>query len=159
MKLPVFIRGGKLNLPSHTREIIRQQKDGSYVFDLKREKSKATASMFGYLYGYVYPAILKEMGEFQTVENVDRLDIFLKSKFGKTHLKKHYSPSVASHAKIIIREKLESKPKSKYTVEEMQEFWIALQQFAAEFFNLTLTDPDPDWRKHWENKLQEIDSD
>ena len=162
MKLSCFIRGGELNLPPHSKEIIKTANDGSYVLDLKKEKSKATASMFSYLYGYCYSEILDATGDHKTKENIDRLDGVLKERYGPTtlvntyQLRKHkiYTPESGTswtEGKPFVKivEKVEPKPKSKYTVEEMQTYWIALQQFAAEFFGLVLHDPDPDWKKHW----------
>ena len=154
MTFPCFVRNGLLSLPGNTKEMIRQMKDGIYILDLKKEKSKATASMFAYLYGYVYPAILEEMGEFKSKENVDRLDDTLKERFGvyevvtkyKLRIHKNHLPEKPFVKKTEVTA---PKPKDKYTVQEMQDYWIALQKFAAEFFNLTLKDPDPDWKEKW----------
>ena len=163
MKMSCFVRDGELNLPGHTREMIKQKKDGSYVMDLSSEKSKATASMFGFLFGSVYPSILKEMGEFRSVENIKKLDKTLKERFGpseirtKYELRKHkiFEPSKTGtlHKEgkpfVKISEEVAPKSKAKYTVDEMSQYWDALRQFAGEFFNLTLKDPDPEWKKHW----------
>ena len=163
MKLSCFIRGGELNLPPHSKKIIKTANDGSYVLDLKKEKSKATASMFGFLFGYVMPEILDAMGEHKTKENIDRLDDTLKARFGPTHLVKKYSlrrSKSATDSKGIpfVRndEELVPKPKSKYSVEEMQLYWLALQQFASEFFGLVIHDPDPDWRKKWKENEAKV---
>lgn len=153
MKLSCFIKEGELSLPPHSKEVIGQHKDGAYLFDLKKEKSKATTSMFGYLYGYVYPEILRAMPEHRTKENIDRLDDVLKAKFGVARLTKVFQlrKQASSGVPFVkVTEEILPRPKSEYTVEEMQDYWSALQQFASEFFGLVLHDPDPEWRKHWE---------
>jgi len=149
-----FVRDGELSLPGHTREMIKQNKNGAYVMDLLKEKSKATGSMFGYLYGYVYPEILKAMGEFRSKENVEKLDQTLKDRFGVSEVRTKYElmkrrikPEPLLFVNII--EETVAKEKARYTVDEMQEYWIALQLFASQFFELVLNDPDPNWRKHW----------
>ena len=153
MTFPCFVRDGLLSLPEHTKGLIRQNKDGAYIGTLEKEKSKATASMFGYLYGYCYPAILEEMGEFKSKENVDRLDDTLKERFGVSEVTTKYELKRKLHSAgepfVKTTEVTAPKPKDKYTVQEMQDYWIALQKFAAEFFNLTLKDPDPDWKEKW----------
>ncbi len=162
MKLPFFIRSGEPSFPPHTKEIFKAANDGAYVFDFTKEKSKATASMFGYLYNYVYPEILKAMGEHRTKGNIDKLDETLKVKYGISKLTKVFElrkrlagdtatggeKSTVPFVKVV--EKILPISKSKYTVEDMTEFWLALQQFASEFFGLVLHDPDPEWKKHWE---------
>lgn len=145
-------------MPPHAKEIIGQQKDGSYLFDLKKEKSKATGSMFGYLYGYVYPEILKAIPEHCTKENIDKLDDVLKKKFGMAKLTKVFSlwrKSVGGKPYVKVSEELLPSPKREYTVDEMQDYWMALQQFASEFFELVLNDPDPDWRNQYQKKINE----
>lgn len=161
MKMSCFVRDGELSLPGHTREMIKQNKDGTYVMDLVKEKSKATGSMFSYLYGYVYPEILKAMGEFRSKENVDKLDQTLKDRFGISEVRTKYvlrkrsvpqqAPgSFTTEPYVNIIEETVAKDKARYTVEEMGEYWIALQSFASQFFELVLKDPDPNWRKHWQ---------
>jgi len=162
MRMPCFIRDGELSLPDHTREMIKQNDDGAYIMDLIKEKSKATGSMFSYLYGYVYPEILKAMGEFRSKENVNKLDETLKDRFGISEVRTKY---VLMKRKALINNKVGAqieepfiktieetvaKDKARYTVDEMQEYWIALQSFASQFFELVLNDPDPKWKKHWQ---------
>jgi len=159
MKMSCFIRDGELNLPGNSREMIKQNKDGSYVMDLLKEKSKATGSMFCYLYGYVYPEILKAMGEFRSKENVDKLDQTLKDRFGISEVSTKFElrrygrgnkiEGTIGKPFIKVVEETVAKDKARYTVDEMQEYWIALQSFASQFFELVLNDPDPNWQKHW----------
>jgi len=163
MKMPVFKQKAGLKFTASSQAYIDTLAVGPYVFDIKKQKSKATASMFGYLYGYVYLRILSEMGEFKTQENIAELDKTLKAKFGVTHVVKSYSlrrkraaethdthrDSMASRPFVKVEERVEPKSKRLYTVDEMQDYWIALQQFAAEFWNLQLSDPDPNWKKEW----------
>jgi len=162
MKMPCFIREGELSLPGHSREMIKQNKDGAYVMDLLKEKSKATGSMFGFLYGYVYPAILEEMGQEQSVEAFKELDRELKLRFGAAEI----SPSFELRRKTMrlqgtaggsvmkpfvkITEEMKPKSKADYTVQEMQDYWMALHKLVAEMWGRTLKDPDPNWRKHWQ---------
>lgn len=165
MKIPCFLRDGELSLPGHSREMIKQNKDGAYVMDLLKEKSKATGSMFSYLYGYVYPEILKAMGEFRSKENVDKLDQTLKDRFGISEVRTKYElrrkkefadggdDDAGNTGKPFVKviEETVAKDKARYTVDEMQEYWIALQSFASQFFELVLKDPDPNWKKNWES--------
>jgi len=152
MKIPCFLRDGDLSFPGHSREMIKQNKDGAYVMDLTGEKSKATGSMFGFLYGKIYPSLLKEMGEFQTKENIEKLDATLKEKFGTCRLTKVFELRRKLNNKkpfVKATEEIKPKPKREYTVDEMSQYWDALRQFAADFFGMTLEEPDPNWRKHW----------
>lgn len=160
MKIPCFLRDGELSFPGHSREMIKQNKDGAYIMDLLKEKSKATGSMFSYLYGYVYPEILKAMGEFRSKENVDKLDQTLKDKFGISEVRTKYAlmkrkvfEGSTLHKEepfVKVIEETVAKDKARYTVDEMQEYFIALQTFASQFFELVINDPDPNWRKHWQ---------
>ena len=153
----IFMREGVLKVPEQTAEIIGRLKDGAYLMDLKSEKSKATGSMFGYLYGYVYPEILKAQGCQVDKESIDELDRILKNKHGATEVKKvfelrkkpkglHEGPEASLFTyHIKTTEELRPKDKAAYTVDEMQNYWMALHEFAALFFGLVLTDPDPGW--------------
>ena len=152
----IFMREGVLKVPEQTAEIIGRLKDGAYLMDLKSEKSKATGSMFGYLYGYVYPEILKAQGCQVDKESIDELDRILKNKYGAAEVKKVFElrRKVVSLAKengfknvpyMKETEELRPKDKAAYTVEEMQNYWMALHEFASLFFGLVLTDPDPGW--------------
>jgi len=174
MKIPCFIRDGELSFPGHSREMIKQNKDGTYVMDLVKEKSKATGSMFSYLYGYVYPEILKAMGEFRSKENVDKLDETLKDKFGISEVRTKYVlmrkavkldklPETTEEADklhssgqpfVKVVDETVAKEKARYTVDEMQEYFIALQSFASQFFELVINDPDPNWREHWKPDIE-----
>ena len=149
---PCFVRDGLLGMPWNTTEMIRQMKDGIYILDLKKEKSKATASMFGFLYGKIYPSILEEIGEFQTKENIERLDETLKKRFGTTHITQKYElrkPKSGGKPFIKNIETVEPKPKRIWSVDDMSQYWDALRQFAAEFWGMTLEEPDPDWKEKW----------
>jgi len=174
MKMSCFVREGELSLPGHTKEMIKQNKDGAYVMDLLKEKSKATGSMFGFLYGYVYPVILEEMGQEQSVEAFKELDRMLKERFGAAEIstkfelrrKKIFTSMVTGETcdvesgeigvtdtgKPFVKVTDAMKPKSKadYTVQEMQDYWMALQKLVAEMWGRTLKDPDPNWKKNWE---------
>lgn len=152
MKLPVFKRNRKLIFPANTSRYIETLPDGSYVLDIRKEKSKATQSMFGYLYGYLYPEILKEMGEFQTKENVEKLDVLFKKEYGVTHVTTEYvAIAIRGFDEQAIQpvESVEPKSKRDYTVGEMENYWTAIQKFAAEFLGLILKDPDPEWKEKW----------
>ena len=54
---------------------------------------------------------------------------------------------------IKVVETMTPKPKSDYTVHEMQDYWTALQKLVAEMWGRILKDPDPNWKNNWKPKV------
>ncbi len=165
MRHIVFIRSGQVTkgIGAVTRQI-EKSKDGAYIMSITKEKSKATTSMFAYLYGYVYKAILEEMGQQPTVEAFDELDRMLKLRFGvaetattfelrrlKCPRGEYTEKAKNTVGKPFIKIDNIMKPKSKadYTVQEMEDYWMALHNLVSEMWSRTLKDPDPDWKNNW----------
>ncbi len=158
MRHIIFVRGGQITtgMDAVTRQI-EKSRDGAYIMSITKEKSKATTSMFGFLFGYVYPAILEEMGQEPTVEAFKELDRELKLRFGAAELatsfemqrRGGFEKKVTGKPFIKVDEVMTPKSKSDYTVQEMQDYWMALQNLVAEMWGRTLKDPDPNWKDGW----------
>lgn len=158
MKHIIFIRDGLVT------KGLDAVKDGIYI--LTEEKSKATAGMFGYLFGYVYKAILEEMGQEQSVEAFKELDRMLKERFGAAEMITTFElrrKQIVNAEKfeitegkpfVKISEKMQPKSKADYTVQEMQDYWMALQKLVAEMWGRTLKDPDPNWKDGWKEETK-----
>lgn len=117
-----------------------------------KPKSKATWSMYKYLFGCQYKMILEEMGEYTTEENTQRIHKIMKESHGTTEIREEMYRGV--NGNIEKKEELLPKKARDYTVEEMQLFWQGNQQFAAEFLGLNIPDPDPGWKEFWSNRRQ-----
>lgn len=149
MQRGVALKNGRLQLTDAHRW---NKPDGLYVIDPIAEKSKATHPMKAYLFSYVYPTIAQEMSGLVNKKEIYYLHSELKDRYGATEL-----TDVISHnsSKIFHNEELKAKSLSKYTYQEMLDYWMAIQSMAARFFKLNITDPDPDWKLEWgewENK-------
>lgn len=155
----VFIKDGKITTGSdRVRRGIETSKDGSYVWTLKSEKSKASSRMFGYLFGYLYPAVLFEMGQDPSVEALNELDRELKMRFGPAIPKRKYEMrrefGLSGKPFLKVTDSVVPKSKADYTVEEMQNYWMAIQRIAAEMWDVALKDPDSNWRDGWEQAAE-----
>lgn len=166
MRHIVFIRDGQVTkgMEAVTRQI-EKSRDGAYIMSITKEKSKATARMFGYLFGYVYKAILEEMGQEPTVEAFAELDRMLKARFGAAEpmtafeLRRSRPLKTENRGKPFIKvvtEIMTPKSKSDYTVEEMQDYWTALQKLVSEMWGRTLKDPDANWKDGWEESSKKM---
>ena len=148
MQKSINIKSGILQIKSH--HIWPELKDGIYIIELRSEKSKATHPMMAYLFGYVYREICKEMNGLVNKKEIDYLHGLLKETYGATHLVDSITHDI-KEKKIIHRDEIKPKSLAIYTVQEMQDYWMCLQEMASTYFNILIRDPDPDWKKKWGN--------
>ena len=155
----IFIRDGEMTSGrDKISQWIKTAKNGAYVWTLKSEKSKASSRMFGYLFGYLYPAILSEMGQEPSVEALNELDREFKFRFGPAEVvqafqMQQHKKEVLAPPFIKVTEQLRPKSKADYTVEEMKNYFMAIQRIASEMWDVALKDPDPNWEDGWVEKV------
>jgi len=173
MRHIIFIKDGRAKGLDAISTQIRGSNDGIYTITMTKQKSQATTRMHGYLYGYVYAEILKEMGQQPTVEAFNELDRMLKLRFGAAETtttyelrrKKEFSTGGdmdtgnTGRPFVKIEETMKPKSKADYTVQEMQDYWTALQELANQMWGMVLKDPDPNWQDGWNDKKTEIEND
>ena len=113
-------------------EYIGAKKDGWYMFTLTKPKSNRTNKMNAYYWGVMLKMIAEETGH-----DDDDLHVLMKMKFGVQEFV--YISNDATY-----EEDSAEIPKStaKYTVEEMQIYWRKITQWAAEFLNLQIPEPN-----------------
>ena len=141
-----------LDMPDSFREYITKFKDrGAVCVTVTKPKSKATWSMFKYLFGGQYKLILEEMGEYPSEENLQHIHRLMKDHHGTTEVRDELQ--ITDDYKIErMHDMVRPKNASSYTVEEMQLFWQGNQQFGAEMLGLNIPDPDPDWKESWKKE-------
>ncbi len=156
----VFIRDGEMTSGwDKISRWIKTAKNGSYVWTLKSEKSKASSRMFGYLFGYLYPAILSEMGQEPSVEALNELDREFKLRFGAAEvattfeLRRKLESTGDGKPFVKIKDTMKPKSKADYTVDEMKNYFMAIQRIASEMWDVVLKDPDPNWKDGWVEKV------
>ncbi len=124
-KLPVLIKNGKPNFPANSAEYIGSQKDGWYLFTISKPKSNRTNQMNRYYWGVMIKMIAEETG----YDN-DQIHELMKITHG-----------VKEDLDIGMIGGWVPKSTAKYTVEEMQDYWLKITQWAAEFLNLQIPEP------------------
>ena len=131
-KLPVMLKNGELKFQPTSKDYIRAQKDGWYLFTLTKPKSNRTNQMNSYYWGVMIKMIAEETGY-----DDDQVHVLMKQQFGVYELL-----SIDTDA-MLGGVDFEGIPKStaKYTVEEMQEYWLKIMRWAAEFLNLQIPEP------------------
>lgn len=146
MQRTIQIKNGQLVVSQHNLDYISSFKDGVYPWEIRKQKSKASNPMYGYLFGYVYIEIVKASGAIPNKLEIDYVHSELKKRFGVNEVveKVKYQKK-----KLVYYKEIEPKSLSKYTVEEMQDYWTSLQGMAAQVFGIEIRDPDSDWKKKW----------
>ncbi len=166
MRHIIFIKEGRVTRGMDALDSqIKGSSDGIYTVAMTKQKSQATTRMHGYLYGYVYAEILKEMGQQPTVEAFNELDRELKLRFGTAEpittyeLRRRMSPETKGKTVPFVKidETMQPKSKADYTVQEMQDYWMALQSLACDMWGMVLKDPDPNWKDGWNDKKAEVE--
>jgi len=125
-KLPVMLKNGELKFQPTSKDYIKAQKDGWYLFTLTKPKSNRTNQMNSYYWGVMIKMIAEETG----YEN-DQVHTLMKIRHG-----------VKEDLDIGMVGGRVPKSTAKYTVEEMQEYWRKITQWAAEFLNLQIPEPN-----------------
>ncbi len=125
-KLPVLIKNGKLNFQERDLEYIAAQRDGWYMFTLTKPKSNRTNKMNAYYWGVMLKMIAAETGY-----DDDQVHILMKIRHG-----------IKEDLDIGMAGGFVPKSTTKYSVEEMQTYWLKITQWAASFLNLQIPEPN-----------------
>ncbi|HBG40220.1 MAG TPA: hypothetical protein DDW85_02250 [Porphyromonadaceae bacterium] len=118
-------------------EYLETRKDGKYLLDIKLVRRPRTLDQNGWLWGCVYPLLLDALidagWEFTSVEQVHE---FFKSQMTIDKV-------INKHTGEIIEF-----PASTATMDTVtfSSYIENLREYAKEFLNIEIPDPDPNWR-------------
>lgn len=139
MKILIDKIGGYFNL-QNLYSFFRAMPDGSYMLSITKQKRGRTLNQNEWLWGCVYPILLDGLldagWEFTSVEQVHE---FLKK--------------LMAHDRVVNYDtgEIVEIPKSTATMDTQQfsTYIDKLREYAEEFLNVTIPDPDKGWRsKH-----------
>lgn len=123
-------------------DYLNTRKDGKYMIEVKLVRKPRSIDQNGWLFGCIYPmlleALLNEGWEFTNVEQVHE---FFKSQMT--------SDKVANkHTGEIIEF-----PGSTASMDTLtfSTYCEKLREYAQEYLNLEIPDPDPNWKNNTEN--------
>jgi len=131
-KIPVLIKKGKLQFQEPGQDYLSAQRDGWYLCTITKPKSSRTNQMNRYLWGCVYKMIADETGY-----DSEQIHFLMKSKFGTVLETKMLTNEFSEPS--YLRPPIST---TKYTVEEMQDYWQRITQWAAEFLSLQIPEPN-----------------
>lgn len=136
-KVQIEKKNGLFNLkPLYA--LMNQFLDGIYCFEIKKVRKPRSNDQNGWLWGCIYPMLLEALldagWEFVTVEQVHE---FFKSQMTADQV-------VNKHTGEII-----TFPGSTATMDTLtfSTYCEKLREYALEYLNLEIPDPDPNWRK------------
>jgi len=127
-KFVVFKRDGKLHIQNKEmyNKWIGKLSDGPLEMIIRKPISKRTNSMNAYLWGVVYKLISEETGY-----EDDQVHQLMKQNFG-----------LREEMQMGRENSIVPKSTTKYTIEEMSEYWREITQWAAEFLKLQIPEPN-----------------
>jgi hypothetical protein len=143
MKFPIEKNGGLFDLkPIYT--YFRSAMDGVYIVGITKSRRGRTNNQNEWLWGCVYPLLLEGLldagWEFTTVEQVHE-----------------YFKSMLASAVVVNRDTGEvvEIPQSTAQMDTVQfsSYVQKLRDYASEYLNVEIPDPDKNWRDHGENNF------
>jgi len=141
-KIPVLLNKGKLKFQPEGQSYISAQSDGWYLFTISKPKSSRTNQMNRYYWGVMIKMIAEETGY-----DDDQVHQLMKYKFGvvgeepPSH-RIRINPMEYKDDPVFDGNTNIPKSTAKYTVEEMQDYWQRITQWAAEFLGLQIPEPN-----------------
>ena len=139
MKILIDKVGGYFNL-QNLYSVFRATPDGSYMLSITKQKRGRTLNQNEWLWGCVYPILLDGLldagWEFTSVEQVHE---FFKRLMAQDRVVNYETGEIVEI------------PKSTATMDTQQfsTYIDKLREYAEEFLNVTIPDPDKGWRsKH-----------
>ena len=131
------------------REQLDALPKGKYQHTVEKYYKKASPPQFGWLYGLVYPQTLIALNDAgYEFTNVDQVDLFWKSMFANKEVLNRETGEIM---KIPLS-------KSEFLTVDHMGFTAQIRQYCSEYLMVTISDPDPNWKKRKEEIQKAIDN-
>lgn len=137
MKVRIEKKGGLFDLKPIYQQLSTAP-DGTYTIEVKKVRKPRSLDQNGWLFGCIYPMLLEALlNEGWEFTDVDQVHEFFKSQMTADKV-------VNKHTGEIIEF-----PGSTASMDTLifSTYCEKLRDYATEFLNLEIPDPDPNWRK------------
>lgn len=137
MKVRIEKKGGLFDLKPVYRQL-NTAPDGTYTIEVKKVRKPRSLDQNGWLFGCIYPMLLEALlNEGWEFTDVDQVHEFFKSQMTADKV-------INKHTGEIIEF-----PGSTASMDTLtfSTYCEKLRDYAIEYLNLEIPDPDPNWRK------------
>lgn len=141
LELIIGVKDGKIGRNRKLFVDIFNKMDGEYKITIQKNFRKRTTPMNAFLWGIIYPIVMKGLWDVGIVTDIDGVHSYLKSRFLKEEAVNEKTGEVIE----II------KSTASLSTTEMQEYWIQIREFSNDFLGVFIPEPD---QNYFETKLK-----